>query len=261
MRRSSTGQDGQMVHTTVPLKANYEEIRGHLKHLGPSNPASNPKSTKVAAVKIKPGIGPQPRANSVATDVVTEPLGGTDGVNERTSLLRPHMDGKDGIQALHQSYNTSPLSTNELPDAFQPKLVLPNDGEGKDSQAKSNVASEENNPPTPASASSVGSLRSHPSNSALASERRHTKRGYVRSGSITENVVEAGGVRKVVLEATSSGEEAEASGGRTELVITEQISEDDHADGGASSQADGSNTASGQGAKKKSRRKKRKGSK
>lgn len=261
MRRSSTGQDGQMVHTTVPLKANYEEIRGHLKHLGPSNPASNPKSTKVAAVKIKPGTAPPPRSSSVATDIATDMPGAHDGIDERTSLLRPHMDGKDGIQALHQSYNTSPLSTNVLPESVQPKLALPTDGEERDTQTKSSVGPAESNVPIVGSTSSVGSLQSHPSNSALAAERRQTKRGYVRSGSITENVIEAGGVRKVVLEATSSGDEGEASGARAELVISAHVSEDEPADAGDSTQADGTSTASGQGPKKKNRRKKRKGSK
>ena len=47
VRRGSAGH-------TVSVKANFEDMREHLKHLGPSNPASNPKSTRVSAVKIKP---------------------------------------------------------------------------------------------------------------------------------------------------------------------------------------------------------------
>ncbi|KAH8904463.1 DUF21-domain-containing protein, partial [Coniochaeta sp. PMI_546] len=56
MRRSSAGIDGQMVKSTVPIRANLEEMRQHLRHLGPSNPATNPKNTRSTTVKIKPGI-------------------------------------------------------------------------------------------------------------------------------------------------------------------------------------------------------------
>ncbi|KAI0129410.1 hypothetical protein BJ170DRAFT_616149 [Xylariales sp. AK1849] len=263
MRRSSASHDGQLMHTTVPVRANYEEMRGHLKHLGPSNPASNPKSTKVSAVKIKPGVGPQTRTLSVATDAIPENrdnLAGTNGANERTSLLRPHIDGKDGIQALHQSY-TSPAS-----GAVPPKLVITSNAgeteqEDQGTQTKGDPAANDNNSPTASSTSSVGSLPSQYGNGIAGAERRRAKRGDVRSGSITENVVEAGGIRKVVLEATSSGEDGEADGSKSPVPL-EPMSEEGPSDTGASGVTEPSNTEPSHGnGKKKSRRKKRKGGK
>jgi hypothetical protein len=42
---------------TLSVMRNAEDLRPHLKHLGPSNVASNPKSTRINAVKIKPALG------------------------------------------------------------------------------------------------------------------------------------------------------------------------------------------------------------
>jgi metal transporter CNNM len=226
-----------MVHTTVPVKANYQDFRDHLRHLGPSNPASNPKSTKVSAVKIKPGAR-TPRTEAAAIDVIHENPIGIDGVNERTSLLRSQKDGKDGIQALHQSYTNPSNGAPELPGSVQPKVVI---------NADDVAVSEENTSPT-ASTNSVGSLPSQ--------QGKRISTRYARSGSITENVVEAGGVRKVVLEATSSSDGEGGSSSRTQLLAPVQGSDEDQSDPGAS------NAASGQGhAKKKNRKKKKKGGK
>ncbi|KAI0009170.1 DUF21-domain-containing protein [Xylariaceae sp. FL0662B] len=234
MRRSSAGQDGQIIRTTVPVKANLEEIRDHFKHLGPSNPASNPKSTRVSAVKIKPHAkSSQQRPGSV----VMEPTAETHDeiVDERTSLLRPQVNAKDGIQALHQSYSgpggtdssVSPNNAADLDNKFSEPGASTKLGTVTESQVSPSLDS-----PT----DSVGS-------STDAVGRR---KGYVRSGSITENIVEAGGVRKVVLEATSSTED-EGEGHES----TAMVSEGDSATQGSQHQ----------GKKKKNRRKKRKGGK
>lgn len=256
MRRSSAGHDGQIARTTVPIKANFEEMRDHFKHLGPSNPASNPRSTKVSAVKIKPGTGGQTRTGSVATENASEHLiANGDGTNERTSLLKPVIPVKDGVQALQQTYGTSPAASLKLGG---PKIVIdqapiePTEGgtQTKDSQE------DDSSPTTVSGSSSIGSL---------LQDRRALRRGNVRSGSITENVVEAGGIRKVVLEATASGDEAEIlvveSPSHNRSQASEEEDEGSAASGTHVAGASGAepSRASGADGKKKNKKKKRGG--
>lgn len=173
VRRGSAGQ-------TVSVKANFEDMREHLKHLGPSNPASNPKSTRVSAVKIKPGAGhsvDQRRSDSVATGVNPDELEAD--TDERTTLLHPRLSQEDG----HQDYGSR--ATKNPEPASDGDITIKVDQE----HAKNGSTNE--NSPTDSIASNLGVPR--------------RSRGHARSGSITENVVEAGGIRKVVLKLTSPG--------------------------------------------------------
>lgn len=193
MRRRSAGQDGQLVQTTVPVKANFEDIRDHFKHLGPSNPASNPKSTRVSAVKIKPAKA-SIATNQRQTESVTEDL--EDAVDERTSLLGSQLNAKDGIQALQQSYTEPSAAYADAP----PKLVTTfHDGTSdqidRGTQTKLSAVPEGDISPT--QNSSAGSIES-------VHDAIGRRRGHVHSGSITENIIESGGIRKVILEANSS---------------------------------------------------------
>ncbi|KAI0021823.1 hypothetical protein F4780DRAFT_268918 [Xylariomycetidae sp. FL0641] len=239
MRRSSAGHDGQLVQTTVPVKANIDEMREHLRHLGPSNPASNPKATRVSAVKIKPALGGgagaanQPRANSFAAEPIVED--NEDTVDERTSLLRPTVKPKDGVQALHQSYTANPS------DGRDNQLKISVDG-SRDAQGQPRDDQDQ-----PARSPAEDKLSPTASASTDSLGRR---RGNVRSGSITENVVEAGGVRKVVLEANSSSETEEAvqSSGPAKT-------------GDANGTSSGSQQASGGSTRRKKKNKKKKGGK
>ncbi|KAI0413158.1 hypothetical protein F5X98DRAFT_352840 [Xylaria grammica] len=226
LRRTSADQNGKMVHTTVPVKTNLEDMRDHFKNLGPSNPASNPKSTRVSAVKIKPGSTTTPTVQpaSGSIDVILEdPHSGAD---ERTSLLRPQLTAKDGVQALHQSQYGSPRGDFQKPTAVT----------AEDSQP---LGKENNIPRTRQSTSSDGTTSLTDSGEAEPVIRR---RGHVRSGSITENIVEAGGVRKVVLEANSSSE-----------------SEEDNESRPPGTPSDGDKSSAGKKKKKNNRRKMKKG--
>ncbi|KAK7743978.1 cell agglutination protein Mam3 [Diatrype stigma] len=172
VRKGSAGQ-------TVSVKANYDDIREHLKHLGPSNKASNPKSTRVSAVKIKPGMGhaaDQRRSESVATGANSEELEGD--ADERTTLLRPRPSQEDG----HQDYGSR--TAKDAEPANGGDIVV------KVDQERAKDGSTEETSPTDSVASN------------LSVPRR--SRGHARSGSITENVVEQGGIRKVVLKLTSA---------------------------------------------------------
>jgi len=228
LRRSSADPDGRMVHTTVPLKTNFEDMKGHLKNLGPSNPASNPKSTRVSAVKIKPG--------TVSTPSVRPSSGGRDIsddlpiiIDEQTSLLRPRLTANDGTQALHNSLYGSPSSIKF--DATKPSAVPGNGNQVLDRGSRS-----------PRAKRSQSSADGSSSVSSLEGDVVSRKRGYVRSGSITENIVEAGGIRKVVLEANTS---------------SESENEDVSRSGGTSVASDGDKSPTG--SKKNNRRKNRKG--
>lgn len=257
MRRSSAGHDGQNARTTVPIKANFEEMRDHFKHLGPSNPASNPRSTKVSAVKIKPGTGGQTRNGSVATENVSENMvANGDGTNERTSLLKPLITPKDGVQALQQSYGTSPAPSLKTGG---PTIVVghdPTEQTERGTQTKESQK-DEDSPTTVSGTNSVASL---------LQDRRAFRRGNVRSGSITENVIEAGGIRKVVLEATASGDEGEILVVESPSHARSQASSEEEGSAASGAHAkDGSNgepsRSSGGDGKKKNKRKKKKGGK
>jgi len=184
MRRSSAGHDGHLIRAAVPIKANYEEMMGHFKHLGPSNPAANPKQTRVSAVKIKPGMAHNIRSNSTATtEHVPE---NSQDVDENTSLLRPQPFNVDGgADAAPAAYGSTPKAGESYADAVKLKVDKP-----------TNDAPSQNDDSSPDS----------PSSAHLGFERRATAKRLARSGSITENVIEAGGVRKVVLELSSSSD-------------------------------------------------------
>lgn len=268
MRRSSAGVDGRLTDGAVPVRANFEEIREHLKHLGPSNPASNPKGTKSTTVKIKPGIIlHQPRAASVAGDVIEE-IPNDDG-DETAGLLRPKPTGKDGIRALHQSYGA--VSTGDI--ASKPAengQTIRIEVDDADARALADQATQ-----TSAHSSKADLVHLEPQTSneddipsPSSDISPYGVRSYVRSGSITENVVESRGIRKVVLETTSSNESEEdvTLETRSHLSVPSALQaseedEDEHdGNGEGASGATGSGQSQG-GKKKKNRRKKRKGSK
>ncbi|KAL8393628.1 hypothetical protein RB599_005902 [Gaeumannomyces hyphopodioides] len=310
MRRSSAGVDGKMVQSAVPVRANIDDIREHLRHLGPSNPANNPKNTRLTSVTIKPGhgaVGPQRSFQSEVTratpDIeVHQPNDDhEDGDNETTSLLHAvptngrnihRVSSKDGVQALRRSYGA--LSATEAQqrvlDASPPGFTEAQRNHATHSP-KLNTTSDNkatSNPKAPPSDGSGGSPTSDDRGSRPTTPL--LKRSTVRSGSITENIFESRGFRKVVLETTSSNDDEEDSagaghggvgglnggsasepnllGGRGSSSLHKSVSDVDEEtdDEGAHSAADqatgpgGQNGASSNDAgKKKNRRKKRKG--
>jgi metal transporter CNNM len=86
---------------------------------------------------------------------------------------------------------TSPKShqTND-----NPMVIVENNGTPKENRSRSEYRSQ--------SVSTVASLRRSPSPPRSPPKKRHT----ARSGSISENIVEANGVRKIVLETTNSSD-------------------------------------------------------
>lgn len=187
------------------------------KHWGPSNLASRPRQTRYNTVKIKPGgaslaeTAGKSRVEGQETprtlSVSAAPQG---GVGEGL-LHSAAKDAKDGVLAVQVGYGTmdrSPPRTPQKSDTTSKRVQAHQDGpEGQDS-------------PT-ANASYFGHKRpmasreqSHSTIGSLPSPKSPTRTAILvaRSGSITENIIEAGGIKKVVLELTSSSDDTEESG-------------------------------------------------
>lgn len=256
IRRSSSAADGNYVQ----VRGNVNDMREHLKHLGPSNLASRPKSTRYQTVKIKPAH----------TNSVNRSESRTNSITHRNSIQEPYQDvpaprggegegllksagrdASDGVQALKQGYGSTDLT---IPSADKPSISEQADGNRPFISRTGSVRIENQ---SSRSSDTLGSLNSL--NSRNNSPARIRTRGTARSGSITEHVTEAGGVRKVVLETNSSSDDKdERSKENTSPKSTANVldgQEDSRHDGGSTSQK-------GEEMKKKRRRtRKKKGGK
>ncbi|KAL8956268.1 MAG: hypothetical protein Q9183_006358 [Haloplaca sp. 2 TL-2023] len=258
---ASVTKDGQ------PKPANMDQFR----NLGPSNLASRPRTTRYNTVKIKPGGGTL--TENLAKASVNAPAGSPLAMS--TATPAPHggvgtgllssagKDASDGVLAIQQGYGTMGTppkdsghggkSSSGGPSAAsqaKPASTIP-EIEEPTSYQHPNL-----NPRSPPSRSNsestIGSLHRR-SASGPKGLSPHMRRGEARSGSITENVVDMGGIKKVVLETTSSSEEAVKDG------LGEQ-SEDTNNRGGDAEDDDGEEEdgeRKGGGGKKKRRRKNR----
>lgn len=298
LRRSSAGPDGRL--DNVPVRASFDDIKQHLKHLGPSNRASNPKSTRSTTVKIKPGIvvHDPPQSAPVAEETIPEVPRDEEGEddNETTSLLRGKIIPKDGAHAVAQTYGATGVGS--APRSLQNSpLIKTADMTAQEDQATQTSARASATDLTMAvEQSSKPEVRSHRSSSGsemspvdALSPYGSRKSLLARSGSITEQVVETRGIKKTVLETTSSNDEDEehrhqrmASRSNLSLPSTGVLSpvpgDEEETSLGSSSVAspspgesatvasggngqNGGGNGSGGASKKKNRRKKRKGGK
>ncbi len=120
LRRSSSGMDGN----PIPVRGNMNDMREHLKHLGPSNLASRPKSTRYNTVKIKsalPGRSESRTDSSIVHEPVAEepyrdnPEPAAQGGEGEGLLKSAGREASDGIIALHQGYGSfGPNSPSKL---------------------------------------------------------------------------------------------------------------------------------------------------
>jgi len=210
LRRSSAGaNDGE----TIQIRGNAEDMREHFKHLGPSNLASRPKTTRYQTVKIKPGLTSTASDNPLtAGQIIHEPYRDlpAPGGGEGEGLLKSGgREASDGVHALQQGYGSLDLSTsaNKM-YKFERPLT-----DGAQDYSKSSESRSSNHRFSSALQGS-GILDSHHSDrssdtlgSMHSYNQKPRRRGTARSGSITENVIEAGGIRKVVLETTSNSDD------------------------------------------------------
>lgn len=209
MRRSSGTADGS-TNAPIAVRGNAIDMREHLKHLGPSNLASRPKSTRWQTVKIKPGNSttypdsPILRHRSDEEPYRDDPSPAHQGGEGSGLLKSAGKEASDGVQALQQGYGSFRSSTPKPTDENHKSVQVNVDGASTPTR---------DSPPQPfvsridSDSSQSDTLRSLPSSRGSPAPR---KRNPARSGSITENIIDTGGVRKVVLETNSSGDDPEA---------------------------------------------------
>ncbi|KIV80678.1 hypothetical protein PV11_08163 [Exophiala sideris] len=226
-RRSSAtnslgeGRPGQRASRASTDDVHKEQLR-HLGHLGPSNLASRPRTTRYATVKIKPGAA---GAESTPREDGVDGLGRAAPLRRPSETLSEYQSGigegvvKSGgkeasdavLQALQNGHGTTSGSPNERRPPSSSKGIqadlLEEDGPTQNGDGEDHA--QENSRPsarTLDSHSTIGSLPGSPSRSRSPFYR---SKGPARSGSITENIIDANGFRKVVLETTSSSESNE----------------------------------------------------
>lgn len=270
MRRASAGADGN----PIQVRGNFHDMREHLKHLGPSNHASRPKTTRFNTVKIKSAQSTTRSDSRTESHGYQDSHGYRDSIDERIDLstqggegeglLRSAgMDAKDGVQAVQQGYGSFDRSSpsrhsqkeNNYVDGPPTETNVLSGKNGASDYVDGHEITKQNSQDSKKSDDTLGSL---PSSTRSQSFRRKT--GIARSGSITENIIEAGGIRKVVLETNSSSDEQREDGEANKGgSMSNPMSLPSAADGNTSS-VDGQedNQGSSTGAKKKRRRNRKK---
>lgn len=238
--------------------------KDHAHNLGPSNLASRPRTTRYNTVKIKPGGGGLSDAASKAQASPFEPrrfsasTAPQGGVGEGL-LNSAGLDAKDGVMAVQAGYGTM----GDTPPKSKGRDSAPGNIDefslSRTRESRDRTTSNEPRGRASSQSSTVGSMRS-------LGSRSKSKRGVARSGSLSENVVHAGGIKKTVLETTSSSDEIDGSGGGGGASGVRGPGQTDGANDDAemereSSKPDSSAEGERQSQKKKRRRKKRSGKK
>lgn len=222
-----------------------DEIREHLKHLGPSNLASRPRQTRYNTVKIKrsgtsPSRSAQTDMESGQSTSESQPyipaIGYQGGIG--AGLVNSGSDAKDGAHALKIGYGTiapndavtKSTGSQQYKDLPQMSIPDPVHEEGEEQTRSSSTQKD---------SSRTGSIKSVDSHSEFI----YHHRGPARSGSITEQIVDVNGIRKVVLHTTGTS----SSDGEDKIATKQEDQQGDHPD----------HASSHSNAKKRRRRKKR----
>lgn len=252
LRRTSSTIGASEQNGVLKRASDIPELREHFKHLGPSNLASRPRQTRFNTVKIKPGGGARlGRAashdlTSTSTVIAFSPAP-SGGVGEGL-LQSVGTDATDGVHALQQGYGSMSHSPR-MPQS--PKTVVIG---GEEDRNASNInlnltkGSQTDQPESVLPQSTVASL---PSWEVLRPRSSEQKRLIVKSGSITENIIEANGIKKVVLETTSSSDDNDK--GTTGVEASSTI-----ADGTENEIPESLNEGQARSGKKRRRRKRKK---
>ncbi|KAI5283877.1 hypothetical protein KEM54_001766 [Ascosphaera aggregata] len=213
---NKAGASGSAEDLLNERKFSEDDIREHLKRLGPSNPSNKPLQTRILNVKIKPGavdgkseiISPIDLSRPVSADQ-SAPSDADDQspVETRTPLLRR----KSGVGTVVSTYGT-------LDDDDIPRGSSRDDASTKssnDTNFTTEIASADNNgadslrPTRHASRHSSGSWSSDVT-SPTGSNTPGPSRRATNSGSITEQVINVNGIQKVVLQIGHNGSCAES---------------------------------------------------
>ncbi|KAK1146280.1 cell agglutination protein Mam3 [Aspergillus melleus] len=219
LRRQQLDKGADSPDGWVTQRGTTDEIREHLKHLGPSNLASRPRHTRYQSVKIKRAGGSPTRSGQTDGDSALSTSGsghrrasslglpGTSGGIGAGLLQSGGLDARDGAHALRLGYDTMshPPATDT---ATQTK-----DGSGISIPEAVNEEQDEYGRSAGSSAAiSIWSSDSRSRDRLKATSYQH--QGPARSGSITEQVVDVNGIRKVVLHTTSTSSSDDEFGGK-----------------------------------------------
>ncbi|CAI7657527.1 unnamed protein product [Penicillium glandicola] len=232
LRKTNTDINTNPANEWVTQVGTTDEIREHLKHLGPSNLASKPRQTRYHAVKIKQNSASPSRSaqtdfesgqsTSDSQKLIPSSTGYEGGIGAGL-LNSAGPDAKDGAHALKLGYGTMASYDNvskgnnsqqykDLPQVSIPEAVReehedqPRSGSTHEASSVALRDDSENQPrsgSTRKASSDEGSVASSDTPGFI-----YHHRGPARSGSITEQIVDVNGIRKVVLHAncTSSSE-------------------------------------------------------
>ncbi|KAF4759819.1 hypothetical protein HAV15_007713 [Penicillium sp. str.  len=281
LRKTNTDINPDSANEWVTQVGTTDEIREHLKHLGPSNLASRPRQTRYHAVKIKRNSASPSRSaqtdfesgqsTSDSQKLITSSTGYQGGIGAGL-LNSAGTDAKDGAHALKLGYGTMTSQDNvskgtgaqqykDLPTVSIPEAVR----EEHEDQPRSGSTREASS--VALHDDSENQLRSGSTRKASSDEGSvdspgtpgfiYHHRGPARSGSITEQVVDVNGIRKVVLHANC----ASSSEGESHPPGHHRHRDHHHTDGSVldTDDAKSENPDSGHAKSKKKRRRKKHG--
>lgn len=267
LRRHNTDKDSDQKSGWVTQRGATDEIREHLKHLGPSNLASRPRQTRYQNVKIKRGSVSPPHSgqtdaesNQSTSDAASRAaVAGLAGGIGAGILQSAGMDARDGVHAVKLGYGAiGPMvdrakDTTPRPHKDSPQISVP---EPVDEEQDEHQVDQKPQAGRQSAAASVRTGSSQSVDRLKPGSYKHP--GLARSGSITEQVIDVNGIRKVVLHTTSSSENDEQTSpppSRPEPPIQQSGKGDDSGDEQKTFNAGTSSSV----AKKRRRKKKRGG--
>ncbi|KEQ74554.1 DUF21-domain-containing protein [Aureobasidium namibiae CBS 147.97] len=268
-RRSSTSSDK---NRPLPLRSNTADLRQHLKHLGPSNVASRPKATKYTSVKIKPGVGTIPE-NRVPPSVSTQDVESSQAVTPQTVVnggsSRPEggigagligsaaLEAQDGAHAVAQvAHGYGSISPGSRDPSIHEESEV--QAEHDMSSSKPMTAKEASAFADNHTAAKLEAKENNARDQKQQSEQQNDQQGEQRngtheSGSITENIVDMNGMKKVVLEANSSSDGDDQKGADANDGANDKNGHDDDQDDAGNDDA-GHDDSKGTKKKKKKKR-------
>ncbi|KAI9651703.1 MAG: hypothetical protein M1831_000518 [Alyxoria varia] len=204
-----------------------------LPQLAPANVANRPKPTRVNTVYIKPGVGTIPEGEFTPSKptAASQSPPAQGGANQ--GLLSAGTDARDGVHNVRQGYGSfdatdtlkSILHNKKEPETVASESSLfkelsesaiapstsKDDSSGDKGDASestnSSIDTARDNANADMSASTPAQERSTQPPNAIPSHVDETHEYHPRSGSIQEVIVDAGGVRKMVLETASTDED------------------------------------------------------
>ncbi|KAI5303874.1 hypothetical protein KEM56_007102 [Ascosphaera pollenicola] len=186
-------------------KFSENDIREHLKRLGPSNPSTKPLQTRISNVKIKPGAT-DGKSDGMSPIDITQPASAPSIANSQSSVdlktsLLDHSTDRETIRPSYGAFDEVPISRrSSLSDSVKiTSRSFDNDPHARAGSASSQSLKAHTRVLSRHSSGSHGNASSPTESSSLMHSHRATS-----SGAITEQIINVNGIRKVVLQIGSS---------------------------------------------------------